>query len=72
MTELTWMLSTVTPMGLLERCTSYKDKIAKGKVGCESVAPDPNGRLTDTNERIRPKAPVLIIAPGDLHQQIAG
>jgi tryptophanyl-tRNA synthetase len=29
-TELTWMLSTVTPMGLLERCTSYKDKITKG------------------------------------------
>ena len=29
-TELTWMLSTVTPMGLLERCTSYKDKIARG------------------------------------------
>src|SRR5881296_1354171 len=29
-TELTWMLSTVTPMGLLERATSYKDKIAKG------------------------------------------
>src|SRR5438309_1483928 len=29
-TELSWMLSTVTPMGLLERCTSYKDKIAKG------------------------------------------
>src|SRR3979409_2267693 len=29
-TELTWMLSTITPMGLLERCTSYKDKIARG------------------------------------------
>ena len=29
-TELTWMLSTVTPMGLLERAVSYKDKIAKG------------------------------------------
>src|SRR5271170_945843 len=29
-TELAWMLSTVTPMGLLERCTSYKDKVAKG------------------------------------------
>src|SRR5690242_18441122 len=29
-TELTWLLTTVTPMGLLERCTSYKDKIAKG------------------------------------------
>ncbi len=28
--ELTWMLSTVTPMGLLERCHSYKDKVAKG------------------------------------------
>lgn len=29
-TELTWLLTTVTPMGLLERCHSYKDKIAKG------------------------------------------
>jgi tryptophanyl-tRNA synthetase len=29
-TELAWMLSTVTPMGLLERCHSYKDKIAHG------------------------------------------
>src|SRR2546423_12330421 len=29
-TELSWMLSTVTPMGLLERSTSYKDKIARG------------------------------------------
>lgn len=29
-TELTWLLSTVTPMGLLERSTSYKDKLAHG------------------------------------------
>ena len=29
-TELTWILSTVTPMGLLERSHSYKDKIARG------------------------------------------
>lgn len=29
-TELTWILSTLTPMGLLERCHSYKDKVAKG------------------------------------------
>jgi tryptophanyl-tRNA synthetase len=28
-TELTWYLSNVTPVGLLERCHSYKDKIAK-------------------------------------------
>src|SRR5499427_4327383 len=28
-TELEWMLSTVTPMGLLERCHSYKDKKAR-------------------------------------------
>ncbi len=28
--ELTWILSTLAPMGLLERCHSYKDKIAKG------------------------------------------
>lgn len=29
-TELTWLLSIVTPMGLLERCHSYKDKLARG------------------------------------------
>ncbi len=29
-TELTWLLSCVTPMGLLERCHAYKDKIAQG------------------------------------------
>ena len=28
--ELAWLLSIVTPMGLLERCHSYKDKVAKG------------------------------------------
>lgn len=28
--ELTWILSTIAPMGLLERCHSYKDKVAKG------------------------------------------
>ena len=28
--ELAWILSTVTPMGLLERCHSYKDKTARG------------------------------------------
>ncbi len=28
--ELMWVLSTLTPMGLLERCHSYKDKVAKG------------------------------------------
>jgi tryptophanyl-tRNA synthetase len=29
-TELTWILSTVAPMGLLERAHSYKDKITRG------------------------------------------
>ena len=29
-TELSWILSTLTPMGLLQRCTSYKDKVDKG------------------------------------------
>jgi tryptophanyl-tRNA synthetase len=29
-TELAWMLATVTPMGLLERAHSYKDKTARG------------------------------------------
>ena len=29
-TELTWLLDTVTPMGLLQRCHAYKEKIAQG------------------------------------------
>ena len=29
-TELTWLLSCVTPMGLLQKCVSYKDKVAQG------------------------------------------
>jgi tryptophanyl-tRNA synthetase len=29
-TEFTWLLSCVTPMGLLQRCTSFKDKVAQG------------------------------------------
>ncbi|MCU0876631.1 MAG: tryptophan--tRNA ligase [Pirellulaceae bacterium] len=29
-TELTWLLMSITPMGLLERCVSYKDKVSKG------------------------------------------
>jgi len=28
--ELTWILSCVTPMPMLEKCVSYKDKIAQG------------------------------------------
>ncbi|MFZ5866550.1 MAG: tryptophan--tRNA ligase [Thermodesulfobacteriota bacterium] len=28
--ELSWILTCITPMGLLERCHSYKDKISKG------------------------------------------
>lgn len=27
--ELSWLLSTIAPMGLIERCHSYKDKLAK-------------------------------------------
>ncbi len=33
-TELMWILMTVTQFSLLEKCTSYKDKVAKG------IAPD--------------------------------
>ncbi len=29
-TELSWILTTLTPMSLLEKCHSYKDKVAKG------------------------------------------
>jgi tryptophanyl-tRNA synthetase len=28
--ELAWILTTVTPMGLLERCHAYKDKVSQG------------------------------------------
>jgi tryptophanyl-tRNA synthetase len=30
--ELMWILSTLTPMGMLERAVSYKDKVARGLV----------------------------------------
>lgn len=30
-TELTWILNTITPTGLLERCHAWKDALAKGK-----------------------------------------
>jgi tryptophanyl-tRNA synthetase len=36
-TELTWILSTITPMGLLERATSYKDKLARGMVAAHGL-----------------------------------
>ncbi|HEY5653401.1 MAG TPA: tryptophan--tRNA ligase [Pontiella sp.] len=35
--ELAWILSTLTPMGLLERCHSYKDKTAKGIVASHGL-----------------------------------
>jgi tryptophanyl-tRNA synthetase len=35
--ELAWLLSVVTPMGLLERCHSYKDKTAKGIAATHSL-----------------------------------
>ena len=35
--ELAWILTTVTPMGLLQRAHSYKDKIAQG------LKPEPAG-----------------------------
>jgi tryptophanyl-tRNA synthetase len=31
-TELAWLLTTLTPMAMLENCHSYKDKIARGLV----------------------------------------
>ncbi len=36
-TELSWILSTVTPMGLLERCHSYKDKVSRGIVSSHGL-----------------------------------
>ena len=36
-TELTWLLSTLTPMGLLERCHSYKDKLAHGQTASHGL-----------------------------------
>ena len=40
-TELTWVLSTLTSMGLLERCHSYKDKVAKGIAPSHGLFPYP-------------------------------
>ena len=41
------------------------------KVGFEPVPLDQQQQITGLPERIRPKAPILIVAPGDLHQQIS-
>ena len=35
--ELTWLLSVVTPMGLLQRAHSYKDKVARGIVASHGL-----------------------------------
>jgi tryptophanyl-tRNA synthetase len=39
--ELAWLLSTVTPMGLLERCHSYKDKLSKGVAASHALCAYP-------------------------------
>ena len=45
-TELAWILSTVTGMGLLERAHSYKDKLARGIAASRRPlhVPDADGR----------------------------
>ncbi len=35
--ELAWLLSTVTPMGLLERCHAFKDKTAHGHASSHAL-----------------------------------
>ncbi len=35
--ELAWLLSVITPMGLLERCHSYKDKTARGQAASHGL-----------------------------------
>ena len=39
--ELTWILTTIVPMGLLERSHAYKDKVCPGDVrsitGCSPI-----------------------------------
>jgi len=40
-TELSWILSTVTPMGLLERCHSFKDKTARALPPLTDSLPTP-------------------------------
>jgi tryptophanyl-tRNA synthetase len=37
-TELAWILTTVTPMGLLERAHSYKDKVARDEAAQVAIA----------------------------------
>jgi len=45
--ELTWILSTVTSMGLLQRCHSYKDKVAQGLVPSHGLFAYPVLMATD-------------------------
>ena len=55
-TELAWFLSTLAPMGLLERCHSYKDKLAEAQssTGRKDAIVIGRGRI---RSRPRPPAP---------------
>ena len=46
-TELSWYLSTVTSMGLLQRCHSFKDKVAQGVVPSHGLFAYPVLRAAD-------------------------
>ena len=54
-TELSWLLSTITPMSLLEKGHSFKDKSAKGiPVNHHRARGRQRGLVTQRNDRFRP------------------
>ena len=47
MTELAWILATVTGMGLLERAHAYNDKLAHGLPASVVIARSTMARVRD-------------------------
>ena len=46
-TELSWILGTMTPMGVLNRMTQYKDKVDKGIAANFGIFAYPGLRAAD-------------------------
>ena len=67
-TELAWLLTSVTPMGWLEKCVSYKDKVQQGLPAEHGLFAYPVLQAADIllyDAGRRPRRPGPEAAPGD-------
>jgi hypothetical protein len=65
-TELTWLLMTVTPMGLLERCHAYKDKKSRG-IAADVLMETAGAKLARCITQFHPQPGLLVCSTGKGH-----